>query len=628
MRVSGDRSKLEALHQTVEEYVKDLLIRAPLPQLNGGEDAEKLPRQSRSELGSNSLSSDLDSQQKRPIDALNVVDDRPRIEADGLSRHLFYLGSGADANTSVMSLSTLQLFDLSSALSEGLTPVAVPEIEAVPETVVGGAVAGTMAAAAMAAETTDTEKIVEPVVLPQETVNNKSNKSSLNSVATPLKSEKPDLEEPRVVLPSASDSDSIDSGDLYGLETESSILERSTPSRDRFKMPKPSLGSLNLPELPDFSRSPLTSIPLWLGLGGMASLIIGFPFISGYFKTGGAVSKKPATPTTQVASVPANEPPAYQPTNPSLPIGVGTPSINGLPSPSSTLGSGAGGLTTQFGSGAPVSPVTGGLGTTPGAANPSSNDVINRQRAINAEKQRQAAAKAAAAPNGNGTPNSKLNNGKIAQGGPTEARPSRRSGGDAGGASQQSRNSVNPDLQAPILPNDEGRLQVQRGGDSTGESSRSRGRRQPKPAVKKPPVAERNAPPAEPDVVVGQGNEFDSNGSGQLRPVEPPSRSSTLDLETPNSPSESVQTRGLQNHFQGRWKGDPNFGESLEYQVNVGKNGRVISVEGRTEKSRIYLSKTGFLKPGDLVSKTGQQDQKVWLILNPTGEVQTLADSE
>ncbi len=630
MRVSGDRNKLEALHQTIEDYVKDLLIRAPLPQLNGGEDAGKLPRQSRSELGSSSLSSGLDGEQKRPIDALNVVDDRPRIEADGLSRHLFYLGSGADANTSVMSLSTLQLFDLSSALSEGLTPVAAPEIEAVPETI-----AGTMAAAAMAAETTDTEKIVEPVVLPQETVtNNKSNNSSLNSVATPLKSEKPDLEEPRVVLPSARDSDSIDSGDLYGLETESSILERSTPSRDRFKMPKPSLGSLNLPELPDFSRSPLTSIPLWLGLGGMASLIIGFPFISGYFKTGGAVSKKPATPTTQVASAPANEPPAYQPTNPSLPIGVGTPSINGLPSPSSTLGNGAGGLTTQFSSGnpgsTPVSPVTGSLGNTPGGANPSSNDVINRQRAINAEKQRQAAAKAAAGQNGNGTSNLNQNNGKIAQGTPTEARPPRRSGGDAGGASQQARGSVNPDLQAPVVPSDEGRLQIQRGsGDSGGESGRSRGRRQPKPAVKKPPVAERSAPSAEPDIVIGRGTEFDGNESGQFRPVEPAPRNSTLDIEPPaNIPSESVQTRGLQSQFRGRWKGDPNFKESLEYQVNVGKNGRVISVEGRTEYSRVYLSKTGFLKPGDQVSKNGQQDQKIFLILHPTGEVEALADSE
>ena len=238
MRVEGDRVKLESLHRTVEDYVKNLVARAPLPQINGV-DSLSLPKSTA--FDDTITSSDL---QHRPIDALKVNDEKPRIEADGLSRHLFYLGNGADANTTTMSLSTLQLFDLSSALNEGISP---PVLEP--------------AALASTAET-----LVQPVVLSPEAVTN-NNKNSA------IKSEKSEAEKPMVVLPSANSPESGSSEDLYGLETESSILERSNPSNDRFKAPKPSLGSLNLPELPDFSRSPLTSIPLWLGLGGMAALI-------------------------------------------------------------------------------------------------------------------------------------------------------------------------------------------------------------------------------------------------------------------------------------------------------------------------------------------------------------------
>jgi serine/threonine protein kinase len=92
--------------------------------------------------------------------------------------------------------------------------------------------------------------------------------------------------------------------------------------------------------------------------------------------------------------------------------------------------------------------------------------------------------------------------------------------------------------------------------------------------------------------------------------------------------STSVQAKSLQGYFQGRWRADPDFDGSLQYKVKVGRNGKVISLEGADERSRIYLNKTGFLKPGETVSKNGQQDQKIYLILNSTGEVQTLDDGE
>jgi Domain of unknown function (DUF4335) len=592
MTVSGDRNKLEALHNTVEKYVKELVQRAPLPQL-GGEDAAKLPRKSLEGEISGALGNNIDGLvQNRPIDALQVNDDRPRIEADGLSRHLFYLGNGAEANTTVMSLSTLQLFDLSSTLTEGLTPVvADPEPEK--------------------SSITDSATAVAPVVIaPPESVTNNN-----NSVANPLKS---DVEEPRVILPSANEPNSGDSEDLYGLETESSILERSTPSRDRFNKPKPSLGSLNLPELPDFSRSPLTSIPLWLGLGGMAALIVAFPFISSYFKTGSSVAKKPAATPTQVAMATGDTPSEYQPTTPSIPSGVGTPTVGGLPSPSSTLG----GLTTQYGAGTtstvPVSPYNTGTGinASTGLNNPSgvtggtstTNDSLAAKQ--KAALQRQQVVK-------NGTQVTK----------PTQSadtsRPSR--GINTDGVTQQAR--VNQNYQAPAIDDDPRLKPNNSSSDSSANTSARTRSRSKKPAssavAKNPNVSEVD------NAVVGQASEFTGSGSGLFKPVETPAKESTSNLDVPStSPVESVQTRGLQGYFQNRWKADPNFDESLQYRVNIAKNGRVLSIEGQTEKSRVYLNKTGFLKPGEVVSQSGQQDQKVWLILNPTGDVQTLADSE
>jgi hypothetical protein len=580
MRVSGDRSKLEELNQTVEEYVKKLLVSAPLPQLNDGEDQGKLPRTS---MGGALESGAIN----RPIDALKVTDDQPRIEADGLSRHLFYLGNGADANTTVMSLSTLQLFDLSSALNEGLTPVAVEEPEP------------------SAALSATNDSAIEPVVIPAEAVTNNT-----NNVVTPMKT---DVQEPKVVLPSVNEANSINSSDLYGLETDSSILERSTTTRDRFKKPKPSLGSLNLPELPDFSRSPLTSIPLWLGLGGMASLIIAFPFLSSTFK-GNSVAKKPVAPTTQVASN-SDAPPEYQPTTPSLPTGVGTPSLNGLPNNGSPLGGTVGGLPP----GAPAvlpggnqySSSAGGYGTSapgvtsPTVTTPTNQDLARQQRA--ALQRQQDAAK-----NGVGAETPAKNPA------PTNPAKTRGAADDNGGMSTQARNpAFNQNFRVPTV-DDDPRLKPQ--GEQASNPTKPRGRRGP--------AAENSNSDGDP-AIIGQAGEFNGNESGFFKPVPPQTRDNPSDLTAPAATQvESAQTRGVQEYFKARWKEDRNFDESLQYRVNVAKNGQVLSVEGQTEKSRVYLNKTGFLKPGVVVTKSGQQDQRVWLILHPSGDVQALTDGE
>jgi Domain of unknown function (DUF4335) len=588
MRVEGDRPKLESLHRTVEDYVKSLVARAPLPQING-EDPSLLPKSTAFDDTINS--SDL----HRPIDALKVNDEKPRIEADGLSRHLFYLGSGADANTTIMSLSTLQLFDLSSALAEGMTPV--PETAAAPEQ------SENLASAS--------DNLVEPVILPPEAVTN----NNQNSVNNSFKSEKSSVEEPRVVLPSESKS----SEDLYGLETESSILERSNSDKDRFKMPKPSLGSLNLPDLPDFSRSPLASIPLWLGLGGMAALIIGSPFLMGQFKGGNSVAKKTPTPATQVATAPTDIPSPYQPTPLEVTSGVGTPSASPS-SPISTGGINPGSLNSASLAGQGANSglgragdngktVTIGAALRPNSSNPlgSLNPQASPSNQTNTKNSDRARAQPTAAANAQQA-QSQVNTNKPI-----------KPAADESSSGTPSRNVTNPQsdgqrFKSPFNVND----------SSSGQkNSRSRPARN-NPVDKPEPNSDFST-----GITTSQNPDLGGSGSGLFNtPLSTPSIESPKNLEFPTSPSESVQAKGLQSYFQERWRADPNFDGSLQYKVNVGRNGKVVSLEGADERSRVYLNKTGFLKPGEEVSKNGQQDEKVWLILNSTGEVQTLADGE
>jgi Domain of unknown function (DUF4335) len=589
MRVEGDRTKLESLHRTVGDYVKDLVARAPLPQING-EELGKLPQSAAFDDTINS--SDL---QHRPIDALKVNDEKPRIEADGISRHLFYLGSGADANTNTMSLSTLQLFDLSSALNEGMTPAIEPEVE--PEKPV---------ALATAAET-----LVQPVVLPPEAVTN-NNKSS---ATTSLKSGQSGVEEPRVVLPSANAPESSGaSEDLYGLETESSILERSNSSKDRFQMPKPSLGSLNLPELPDFSRSPLTSIPLWLGLGGMAAVILTFPAWIKLFNGGDSVAKKPTTPITQVATAPTDSPTPYQPSAPTIASGAGIPSAN-IPNTTTT--------TTNLG----------GLGTAgnpnpqgiiPGIVGPKPSTVQNRATPPQISRTTTSTGNPAGINPGSLDPfknrdgrqtglNNQPGNSSAAENLPK----SRRITDDA---NQSASSKINNGRR--VVDNSDQLLKPITDEGAAPQRKNPRNRELPQPSVVDPgPI---DAPPT-----IGQGVDLGNGGSNIFNtPIPIPQGESPKNLEAPIISSDSVQAKGLQGYFQKIWRADPNFDSSLQYKVNVGRNGKVISLEGIDEKSKIYLNKTNFLKPGAAVSSSGQKDQKILLMLHSTGDVQTFSDEE
>jgi hypothetical protein len=106
----------------------------------------------------------------------------------------------------------------------------------------------------------------------------------------------------------------------------------------------------------------------------------------------------------------------------------------------------------------------------------------------------------------------------------------------------------------------------------------------------------------------------------------PRSRSSS----TPNSNSVAPdlfgnQATDVRKYFQQRWKADPNFQDALQYRLQVGQDGRVLTIEGQTTSSRNYLSRTNFLKPGTLIAEGNYtQTQNIFLILKPDGSVEAL----
>jgi hypothetical protein len=96
--------------------------------------------------------------------------------------------------------------------------------------------------------------------------------------------------------------------------------------------------------------------------------------------------------------------------------------------------------------------------------------------------------------------------------------------------------------------------------------------------------------------------------------------------------AENVITKKIQEYFQQRWSAKNNNSESLQYILNIGFNGRILSVEGATESSRIYLEKAHFITVGEQIilprRSARLSEFKVWVIFASDGEVHTLLDSD
>jgi hypothetical protein len=616
--ISGDRLKLDSLHQTVDEYVNQLLAKAPLPLLQGS-NIEKT-----SALASGALTADESASLERPIDALKMTGDQPHLEADGPSRHLLYLGNMAADGQVMASLSTLQLFDLSSTLEEATQPLAVTTSTAEPSAALGS-ISEPNVIEPIEPVVSAIAPPAPPVVIPAEPLAVQKFETS--------------VEEPRVLLPSVKEPMDSDK-----LESESSFFARSSTAdnTDRFKSPKPSLGSLNLPELPDFSNSPLTSIWLWLGLGTVATGILAFPFLSKSFNEN--LASKPAVQSSPKASTDTNIAtgvPSYQPSSPTTPSGItNSPSPSVLPTPSLsatgspvivspqlTYGNGASyGANSSLSNGSipgQLSTKKGGGATTPGTANSgsrsTSTDLVTATNGVGTQQRSRSSTT-----NQSGANSWKKPSDIVSQSGRNAARS---------GNTNTAQSSGNGGLITDLNGNSEFEQKTQAQDPISSATRGSSNNRQTKPSSSS--NRGRSTTNATPDgSVVAQGQEltegsFGNSSSNDLPVTTPPKDNSpTLTAPSGSQLGNSPQVDSTRQYIQSRWKADPSFSESLQYVMRVGKNGKVVSIQGQSVASREYLSRTNFIKPGTQIagSSSSGQDQSIQVILRPDGSTEAIGN--
>ena len=95
-------------------------------------------------------------------------------------------------------------------------------------------------------------------------------------------------------------------------------------------------------------------------------------------------------------------------------------------------------------------------------------------------------------------------------------------------------------------------------------------------------------------------------------------------------PTENPSLEETKRYFQGKWKADTTQTSSLQYVVQVsGKSGIVRSVSPQGEAATTYLQQTKFIKPGQKLispSTTSTSDQKIRVLLQPDGNVDTFIE--
>ncbi len=584
IRITGDRGKLDSLHLAVDDYVKGLLAKAPLPQLNNEQTTGSPAESGNFKVKNNESAVNTD----RPIDALNITGDQPHLEADGLCRHLLYLGNIATDNQVMVSLTTLQLFDLASTLTEGVAPV-----ENLAAVASEGSEFNSAGVIPPTGEQTTVE-IVQPEVVPVVTSRFSNN-----------------IAEPRVVK--SVDQSNRDSDEFSSVGSESSIRENNRREQERFKLPSIGLNNFTN-ESPESSPSPLSSIWPWLGVGAAAAGIIGLSLFGG--KEGNIFANKPAVKSTPIAqaSTAVGE---FQPGPVPMPSGIeNSPNtiVSISPTPSST-----------FPVGVPSTSIltSPGFSTPPGlniaspkfSVPPSSTSLSTTPSSLTGNTKGSTATKASPAGRGNTTdfassrvtPTKKFSpNANIPQGVPVGNNAN--SGFPIGNSTSDTTTASTTDL-----------------------SSSTPTAKPGKAKATKRPVA-----PAVDDSLPGS---VAASGDDLFAPVDPknsslpieqlPTDDNASSLEATNSQSaESSQATETQSYFQKRWKADPNFSETLQYVIRLNSNGKVGSITPQGDISKNYLDKTRFLRPSEqLVSPSRNgKGQDVRVLLKPNGEVETIVE--
>jgi Domain of unknown function (DUF4335) len=612
VRITGDRGKLESLHQAVESYVGKLLSKPPLPQLNidqpnsPGISPPKPPAPGNFNLkvGDGSIKikmGDAPINVDRPIDALNMTGDQPHLEADGLSRHLLYLGNIATDNQVMVSLNTLQLFDLASTLAEGISPIS----------------------SAVAGEMTDFGAAVVPPMIGDETTVEVVQPDITPSVTNRFANS---VTEPRVVK-SVEQNNSNNNSEEFSSTGAASSLLRVKKSSERFKVPNITFNKSRFTGSPDSSLSPLSTYWPWLGVGTLAAGIIAATLLGGNGSKEGSLSSKPTVNPTAMAkaSTSATE---FQPSS--------------IPTPSALESSITPTTTPTISSSPPI----GASGTGAVLVTPSSPTTPGMNGGIQVPG-RSVAGSSSATPNG-------LNMGIGSSfGSPGLPSGGRGNSSKSGGAktpviskAQSPGRTIAPTRLPGSVPqgvpvgsevggNGFSMDQMAAGSDSPVGLDTAKPTRQNGKAVKPAKTAKRPAAPTNisdslPGSVAGDdlfAPADSKNSDSPVKQLPVDNNPNPLDAPVANSGG-TTQATETQSYFQKRWKADPNFSETLQYVIRLDKSGKVTRVNPQGDVSKNYLDKTNFLRSGERVvspSRTGK-DQDVRVLLKPNGEVETIVE--
>jgi Domain of unknown function (DUF4335) len=128
-------------------------------------------------------------------------------------------------------------------------------------------------------------------------------------------------------------------------------------------------------------------------------------------------------------------------------------------------------------------------------------------------------------------------------------------------------------------------------------------------------------------------NQTNPQGVESPTPASVPTKPLQSNNPGNNAGTEATDGSSLQEtkrYFQSKWKPNKSQPTALQYMIQVnGKNGTVRSITPQGEAATTYLQQSKLIKPGQkLVSPTaaGNNDQKIWVLLQPDGSVETSAE--
>lgn len=140
------------------------------------------------------------------------------------------------------------------------------------------------------------------------------------------------------------------------------------------------------------------------------------------------------------------------------------------------------------------------------------------------------------------------------------------------------------------------------------------------------------APNSNPNIIGPLPSTSSEGTEVQNQPIIPePQIQSNVGRNPANpDPFDTPSLQEAKRYFQGKWQADPNQSNPLQYVVQVsGKSGIVRSINPQGEAATEYLKKTGVIKPGQkLVSPAaaGNSDQKIRVLLQPDGNVDAFVE--